>query len=100
MVSRSFINKRVTELPAILKEGLNYISKNKKEKHKYAHYEFIAVIFKELGKLTHKKRVTLYKYNPFIILPAPLIDQRYSFSTMYELGILSQIPSHTPEMNF
>jgi len=41
--------KRVTELPAILKEGLNYISKNKKEKHKHAHYEFIAVLFKELG---------------------------------------------------
>ena len=41
--------KRVTELPAILEEGLNYISKNKKEEHKHAHYEFIAVLFKELG---------------------------------------------------
>jgi len=41
--------KRVTEFSAILKDGLNYISKNKKEKHKHAHYEFIAVLFKELG---------------------------------------------------
>ena len=41
--------KRVTELPSILKEGLNYISKNKKEKHKHAHYEFIAVLCEELG---------------------------------------------------
>ena len=42
--------KRVTELPAILEEGLNFISKNKKkEEHKHAHYEFIAVLFKELG---------------------------------------------------
>jgi len=31
---------------------------------------------------------------------APLIDERYNFSTMYELGILFQNPSYTPEMNF
>jgi hypothetical protein len=37
--------KRVTELPTILKEGLNYISKNKKEKHKHAHYEFVSTPF-------------------------------------------------------
>ena len=95
MVSRSFINKRVTELPAILKEGLNYISKNKKEKHKYAHYEFIAVLFKELGLLTHKKRVTLYKYNPFIFLPAPLFAKDTDFQPCMNLeSYLKSPPIH------
>ena len=31
-----------------------------------------------------QKRVTLYKYNPFIFLPAPLIDKRCNYNTMIE----------------
>ena len=36
------------KLPTILQKELNYISKNKEEKHKYAHDYFISVLFKEL----------------------------------------------------
>ena len=37
------------ELPTILKEGLNYISENQEEIHKYAHDDFISVLLKELN---------------------------------------------------
>jgi hypothetical protein len=33
----------------ILNEGLNYISENQEEKYKYAHNNFISVLFKELN---------------------------------------------------
>ena len=36
------------ELPTILKEGLNYISENQEEKYKYAHDDFISVLFNQL----------------------------------------------------
>ena len=41
----SFKQFQKYKLSKILQEGLDYISKNKKEKHKYAHYEFISVLF-------------------------------------------------------
>jgi|GEM_PF-3686821 len=42
------------ELPTILKEGLNYISENQKEKYKYTHDDFISILFKKLSWLIHK----------------------------------------------
>jgi hypothetical protein len=42
------------ELPTILKERLNQISKNQEEKHKYSNDDFIWILFKEMGWLIHK----------------------------------------------
>jgi len=37
------------EFPAILQEGLYYISENQDEKHKYSNDDFISVLFKKLN---------------------------------------------------
>jgi hypothetical protein len=42
-------------------------------------------------KVVNKKRVTLYKYNPFIFLSAPLIDERCSYSSMLDLIIICKL---------
>ena len=39
----------------------------------------------------NKKGVTLYKYNPFIFLSAPLIGERCSYDSMIEYKIIKKI---------
>jgi hypothetical protein len=41
----SFIQFQKYKLSKILQDGLDYIFENQEEKHKYAHYDFISVVF-------------------------------------------------------
>jgi hypothetical protein len=38
-----------------------------------------------------RKRVTLYKYNPFIFLPAPLIDETSSYFPLLNYEVLYRV---------
>jgi hypothetical protein len=42
-------------------------------------------------KVIHKKRVTPYKYNPFIFLPAPLIDETSSYFPLLNYEVLYRV---------
>ena len=44
-----------------------------------------------VAKVIHKKRVTLYKYNPFNFLPAPLIDESCSYNSMIDFVIIMKL---------
>lgn len=41
--------------------------------------------------VVNKKRVTLHKYNPFIFLSAPLIDEICSYLSMLDFKILWEL---------